>query len=261
MANVKRPRKSVIVVEMRAERLLLTIVLALLLAACGGDSTDSAAGAAATTPTPAGAKCGVERWPVKTLSDDRAGQVDFTPQASTVDTLRNLPEPKPAIKGNEKRLDGAEKHTFTLQATLKSFAREDDEDIHLVIADPSDPAHTMIVEFPDVDCSGAIASTKKAEMESARAAFVAACGEASSSFYDLVGTATITGVAFFDKKHGQNGIAPNGIELHPVLAFESVDCARPGTPTPTPRPTRTSTPAPSTTPVASIPVATATPAP
>jgi hypothetical protein len=30
---------------------------------------------------------------------------------------------------------------------------------------------------------------------------------------------TITGVAFFDKLHGQTGVAPNGIELHPVLSI------------------------------------------
>ena len=29
--------------------------------------------------------------------------------------------------------------------------------------------------------------------------------------------ATVTGVAFFDKIHGQTGVAPNGIELHPIL--------------------------------------------
>jgi hypothetical protein len=28
---------------------------------------------------------------------------------------------------------------------------------------------------------------------------------------------TVTGVAFFDTLHGQEGVAPNGIELHPVL--------------------------------------------
>jgi hypothetical protein len=31
--------------------------------------------------------------------------------------------------------------------------------------------------------------------------------------------AQITGVAFFDFLHGQTGVAPNGIELHPVLGF------------------------------------------
>jgi hypothetical protein len=29
----------------------------------------------------------------------------------------------------------------------------------------------------------------------------------------------ITGVGFYDFQHGQNGVAPNAIELHPVLAI------------------------------------------
>jgi hypothetical protein len=36
--------------------------------------------------------------------------------------------------------------------------------------------------------------------------------------------ANVTGVAFFDFQHGQTGVAPNAIELHPVLAF---CCLRP----------------------------------
>ena len=31
---------------------------------------------------------------------------------------------------------------------------------------------------------------------------------------------TVTGVAFFDALHGQEGVAPNGIELHPVLMID-----------------------------------------
>jgi len=31
--------------------------------------------------------------------------------------------------------------------------------------------------------------------------------------------AVVTGVAFFDFLHGQTGVAPNGIELHPILGF------------------------------------------
>ena len=38
---------------------------------------------------------------------------------------------------------------------------------------------------------------------------------ASACFRLLTGTATITGVAFFDVSHGQRGVAPNGVELHP----------------------------------------------
>ena len=31
--------------------------------------------------------------------------------------------------------------------------------------------------------------------------------------------AVVVGVAFFDFLHRQTGVAPNGIELHPVLGF------------------------------------------
>jgi len=35
----------------------------------------------------------------------------------------------------------------------------------------------------------------------------------------MSGLAQIIGVGFFDTLHGQNGVAPNGVELHPVLDF------------------------------------------
>jgi len=31
---------------------------------------------------------------------------------------------------------------------------------------------------------------------------------------------TVTGVRFFDRKHGKTGVAPNGIELHPVIDIQ-----------------------------------------
>jgi hypothetical protein len=40
----------------------------------------------------------------------------------------------------------------------------------------------------------------------------------------LSGTATETGVGFFDIPHGQTGVAPNAIELHPVLKFSAASC-------------------------------------
>lgn len=30
----------------------------------------------------------------------------------------------------------------------------------------------------------------------------------------------VSGVGFFDELHGQTGVAPNGIELHPVLSIQ-----------------------------------------
>jgi hypothetical protein len=68
-------------------------------------------------------------------------------------------------------------------------------------------------------------------MGSARSALTKAYGQApgpSSDFADLKGTATVTGVGFFDVKHStpQTGVAPNNIELHPVLRLSGASCSR-----------------------------------
>jgi hypothetical protein len=61
-------------------------------------------------------------------------------------------------------------------------------------------------------------------MAEARKDFETSCTNATSSFKHLTGNAVITGVAFFDRIHNQKGVAPNGIELHPVLSFSSTNC-------------------------------------
>jgi hypothetical protein len=172
-----------------------------------------------------GLRCGVERWSVKTLSDRAASRVDFDPKETTVAALRR--KRSPGVGRSDSRIRGVETNTYRVKAQLVEAKREDDSDIHLVIASPTDRSKTMIVEFPDVRCKGAKQSKKRETMKKARAAFERACGvPPSSSFRRLSGTATVTGVGFFDVKHGQRGIAPNGIELHPVLRFRSGGCAR-----------------------------------
>ena len=107
-----------------------------------------------------------------------------------------------------------------------AMRREDDSDIHLVLADPK-LGGSMIAEFPASSCTvGADAKERKA-MDSARDDLAAACGGLPASTpRTLTGTATLTGVGFFDPIHGQAGVAPNGIELHPVLSFSSANCKR-----------------------------------
>ena len=39
------------------------------------------------------------------------------------------------------------------------------------------------------------------------------------------GSATLTGVGLLDIPHGQTGVAPNAIELHPVLKFSAASCS------------------------------------
>src|SRR3954454_16680634 len=161
--------------------------------------------------------CGKERWNVKTLQDDGAARVDYTPRPSTVTALRALEAPD--IATHTPRQAG-EFTTYRIRARLRSFKLEDDSDIHLVIGAPNDPSKTMIVEFPNSGCLKKTGPKNRRRIAAARGALVRACGQPTAGHFTLLtGTATITGVAFFDVIHGQRGVAPNGIELHPVTKF------------------------------------------
>jgi hypothetical protein len=99
---------------------------------------------------------------------------------------------------------------------------ETDEDYHLVIADSTDLGATMIAEVPSPTCPE-ICTTSAARLFAAlRERIIGQLGQPRTSFHALEAPlpVTITGVGFFDFIHGQTGVAPNGIELHPVLAIE-----------------------------------------
>ena len=170
--------------------------------------------------------CGSERWAVKTLTDPAAGKINFTKvKPTSVEGLRHLKVPK-NLKATSLRRTGAERTVYSVNALLMSMKREDDSDIHLVIADPK-LGGSMIVELPSSTCTATAAPSLQAAMAQARTDLATACGgEAGTQAVTLTGSATISGVGFFDLIHGQAGVAPNGIELHPVLTFTSTNCQR-----------------------------------
>lgn len=187
----------------------------------------------AQSPVPAqagcGPKCGSERWAVKTLSDPGESTVNFTPVEQTVGGLVAIAAPT----GNSgtSRLNSTEKTTFKVHARLVGYKIEldpktntGDHDFHIVIADIQDPTKTMVVEIPDPQCGGVCASPKLSEIKAARSDFPTHFPSAppASEFKVVEGNVEVdvTGVGFFDFAHGQTGLAPNCIELHPVLAFE-----------------------------------------
>jgi hypothetical protein len=207
-----------------------TCLCAGLLVSLGGYAAHASAVGTVLSPkvrhTLAHAACGVERWAVKTLADPDAGSVKLNPKEATVSALRLLTPPSPL---GASRITGVETTTYRVVAALKEFKIEDDGDVHLVIADPK-TGGTMIVEFPQLTCTSKAATVLKKRMVAARASLIRACGQPSTSrFTSLAGTATITGVGFFDFKHGQRGVAPNAIELHPVLFFRAKTCANSST--------------------------------
>jgi hypothetical protein len=178
--------------------------------------------------------CGVERWAVKTLADPAGRRLSLSPKPTTIRALRK--KQVPGYVGL-RRSRGVERTTFRVRASLVEMKLEDDSDIHLVIADPSNRRATMIAELPNPSCTVGASLKARAKMRQARKAFTAACGSPSTSFKRLSGTATVSGVGFFDQIHGQKGVAPNGIELHPVVSFTGATCGRaPAPPPPPPQP-------------------------
>jgi hypothetical protein len=167
--------------------------------------------------------CGIERWSVKTLADPSGRRLTLSPTAATVRALRR--KQVPGYLGLRRHL-GVERTTFRVRAKLVEMKLEADSDIHLVIADPTRTGATVIAELPSSSCNAGATPKARLKMANARKAFIAACGAPSSGpFRKLSGTATVTGVGFFDQIHGQTGVAPNGIELHPVVGF-SGRCGR-----------------------------------
>jgi IPT/TIG domain len=155
--------------------------------------------------------CGVERWSVKTGTDADAGLVNAgatTP--TTIATMRSYAHPATLPANN--RIQPQETTVYSIDATLIEYKLETDSDYHLVIQDAS--GNTMITEIPDPAC--AAGSLFIASIQSSRGEF--------DSMFNATGTFKTTslrvrvrGVGFFDFLHGQTGVAPNGIELHPVL--------------------------------------------
>ena len=179
---------------------------------------------------------------MKTLGDADAGKVALDPLSPvSVTQMRQLVSPfannQPGPRDN--RSDPVEITVYTLTVELVGSKIEGDSDVHLVVADPNDPTATMIVEFPDPACIEAQDAALVARMTNARSAVLQAVPTLVAKIaagapipaaamnpqtqkmllQPMSGLAQINGVGFFDTLHGQAGVAPNGVELHPVLDF------------------------------------------
>jgi hypothetical protein len=75
----------------------------------------------------------------------------------------------------------------------------------------------MIVEIPSVACAAGGPWAK--QIEAARDAAQHAL-HPGTGLRRVAVPAVIVGVGFYDYVHGQTGVAPNGVELHPALQIE-----------------------------------------
>jgi hypothetical protein len=153
--------------------------------------------------------CGKERWAIKVLGDNP--NITYAGEKTVAD-LRGVPRP-----ADLRVRTPAEKNAVTVKAFLLGYKLEDDEDIHLVIADPQ-THETMIAEIPAPGCGRPSEAQYYANARTLLAQVagpVPAVGRMKRLARPL--PIALRGVVFFDFLHNQTGVAPNGIELHPVL--------------------------------------------
>jgi hypothetical protein len=141
--------------------------------------------------------CGVDRWNVKTLQD----RPHLLPNRLT--TIKYLVK-RPAPSYLPSTRLPFERHIFTVTARVTFLREEADSDYHLIL---QHRGRTMIAEAPASYCDRRAKLRYRIEMATARRK-ARSCSRAR-----------VTGVAFFDFDHGQTGVAPNAIELHPILRF------------------------------------------
>jgi hypothetical protein len=165
--------------------------------------------------------CTGSRWDVKTLTDADVGDVDLTRVIGVnISTLAAIPPPDPLPDNS--RFDPYETTIYTVTGNVINARLQPDHDIVLVLQD-ANTGDTMSVNFPDAaQCATGAAPQFLSLMEQARTAFVQAFGmPGPSGSTPLRGSATVTGVGFLDQVQGQDGEAPNGFELHPVLQLQA----------------------------------------
>jgi hypothetical protein len=193
-----------------------------------------------TMPSSCGTKCGVERWPLKTLTDSEASI--FQTATATDTTVPKLISEQAPTKLTDARAP-LEKQLFHVKALLIGWKEEmgspatggataagsgrtsvPDHDFHIVIADPANPKTQMIIEVPDPACQGVCSSTFLAKIKTARSAVSSQLGQPSANLVELPKPwlVEVTGPALFDFAHGQDGLAKNCIEIHPVLEIKFV---------------------------------------
>jgi hypothetical protein len=170
-----------------------------------------------------------ERWAVKTAADaDAQSMTGQAPMPTTIAELIAIPVP-PAL-APDGRSDSTEKTVWQLDVTLQEYGRETDGDYHMVLADAQ--GNTMIGEIPN---PGDVSSQSYfiTQITGARTAFDTHFNEVEDitapspqadpvpdstiAFREVGIPVTVTGLGFFDFPHGQRGVAPNAIELHPVI--------------------------------------------
>ena len=165
--------------------------------------------------------CGIERWDVKTLTDSLVGRINFQDTInSSVRKQTRLQAIKPSR--HNRRMNRVEMKFYRVKAWLIGMVLEKDRDYHLVLKDLTTDS-TMVIEIPDPDCAEVAATPWAAQYREARNWISDHIRKPSTKYKELPAPVQVVvhGVGFYDRLHGQHGMAWNGRELHPVMSIGS----------------------------------------
>jgi hypothetical protein len=156
---------------------------------------------------------GQPRWSVMTGADADAALVNLMPVETSVAALISLARPATLPVGH--RVEPVETTTYLLRNVQLNFvALQFDSDYHVAV---TDGMNTMRVEVPFPPCVsatsqfGCFLSRVRGTVDRV---LVPGMGPLRVNV-----TVTVAGVGFWDEHTNEDGAAPNGIELHPVLAI------------------------------------------
>jgi len=167
------------------------------------------------------AGCALSRTEVKSLRDPTAAGIQFDlPIDTTISALNAIP-PHCGPTGN-RRVRDEERRVYRIEGTITRVKSERDHDIHIVLADITNPQDHVVVESDDPNFGKNATSPYRDRLAAARAMMDALISASSGDrLDDLKGTIVrVTGVGFFDVNHFQKGRSRSCIELHPVLTIE-----------------------------------------
>ena len=170
------------------------------------------------------AGCALNRGEVKSLRDRTAAGIQFDLPIDTTISALNAIAPHCGPTGN-RRVRDEELRVYRIEGTILRVKRERDHDIHIVLADRTNPKEHVIVESDDPDFGKNVASPYRDKLAAARRMMDALVSTPSAdAFNDLKGTIVrVTGIGFFDVNHLQKGRSRSCIELHPILTIERLD--------------------------------------
>jgi hypothetical protein len=194
----------------------------------------------AATGKPQSFAPGVERWPVKTGTDNDVKKVNLAAGVvqATVEELHAAARPA-ALGDYHLVLQGQSGETIIgeipypdpkfvapgspfLDDIRRARAVADSKIISTVPATQFAPMGKYMV--PLASFSAPVGKNKQTKLSRLTKAARAPALPSGMTFKAAIKpiAVRVTGVGFFDRIHGQMGVAPNGIELHPVLDVQLV---------------------------------------